>query len=83
MAQHIKHTSIHGDRWDLLAWQYYGDATRYAPIIDANRHVPVAPVLHAGIEISIPILGTETPSTHGAPGLPSWVQAAISAGDLG
>ena len=35
-AQFIVHTTKAGERWDLLAWRYYGDPTDYSPIIMAN-----------------------------------------------
>lgn len=60
-------TTRPGDRWDLIAFRMYGDATRYREIIDANRHLfatdPLAPiptVLAAGIELRIPILEDAT-----------------------
>ena len=54
--QFIVHTTTSGERWDLLAFQYYGDATEYSPIIMANPNVPIEPVFEAGISIAIPIL---------------------------
>lgn len=50
------HTTSAGDRWDLLAWKYYGDASKYEPIIAANPDVVIAPILPAGIRLLIPIL---------------------------
>ena len=55
-AQIITHISADGDRWDLLAWHYYGDPTIYSPIVMANPRIPIEPVLSAGIKIMIPVL---------------------------
>ena len=35
-AQFLTYITGDGDRWDLLAWRYYGDATQFGPIIMAN-----------------------------------------------
>jgi phage tail protein X len=63
MTRYIEETTKPGDRWDLIAWRMYGDATRYQPILDANRHLltgdplpAIAPVLPAGLTLRIPIL---------------------------
>jgi phage tail protein X len=41
----IPHVTRANDRWDLLAWHYYGDATQVNVIIMANPAVPIDPVL--------------------------------------
>lgn len=68
-GQFILHVIRAGERWDLLAWQYYGDPTEYSPIIMANPNVPIEPVFEAGIAISIPILQKSTVVTAD---LPPW-----------
>ena len=55
-GQFILHVTRAGERWDLLAWQYYGNPTEYSPIIMANPSVQIEPVFDAGIAISIPVL---------------------------
>jgi len=56
VGQYIHHITRTGERWDLLAWRYYGDATDYNPLIMANPGVPIEPVFEAGISIAVPIL---------------------------
>lgn len=68
-GQFILHVTRAGERWDLLAWQYYGDPTEYSPIIMANPNVPIEPVFEAGIAIAIPILQKSTVVTAD---LPPW-----------
>ncbi len=61
-AQFITHHTTAGERWDLLAWKYYGDPTLYAPIIAANWSrimaglLSVDAVFNAGVVIGVPIL---------------------------
>lgn len=54
--QLLKHISSNGDRWDLLAWNYYGDPTLFGPIVMANPNIPIEPVLAAGLTVVIPVL---------------------------
>ena len=56
-GQSLTHISSAGERWDLLAWNYYGDPTLYGLIVMANPDIPIEPVLEAGLTITIPVLG--------------------------
>ena len=71
-AQFITHVTSAGERWDLLAWRYYGDATLYSPIIMANPQIPVEPAFDAGLLIGIPILRVSEVQTND---LPPWKRA--------
>jgi phage tail protein X len=76
-GQFILHATKAGERWDLLAWQYYGDPTDYSPIIMANPNVAIEPVFDAGISIAVPILPKSSLITAS---LPPWKLAkAVSA----
>ncbi|WP_095128655.1 tail protein X [Pseudomonas sp. Irchel s3h14] len=66
----IAHVTTEGERWDQLAWRYYGDAHRYLPIVEANTHVPITAALPAGLTLAIPIL--EPVAT--AEDLPPWMR---------
>ena len=44
------------DRWDLIAYSFYADATLYEPIITANPDVPIIPILPSGLKLKIPII---------------------------
>lgn len=68
-AKSITHISSNGDRWDLLAWRYYGDPTKFAPIVMANPGIPIDPVLLGGLAIIIPVLQTTSAI---ATDLPPW-----------
>jgi len=68
-SQFISHITASGDRWDLLAWTYYGDASLYSPIIMANPSVPIEPAFESGLQIAIPILKVSQSLTAD---LPPW-----------
>jgi len=53
---HLRHITTEGERWDLLAWRYYGDAHGYERIIAANPAVPLYGVLPGGLELVIPVI---------------------------
>jgi len=67
--QSITHISLAGDRWDLLAWRYYGDASLYSQIIQANPAVQIDAVLSAGTTVAIPLLAKPAVAAHS---LPPW-----------
>jgi phage tail protein X len=58
------------DRWDLIAYRYYGDALRMEPLIAANPNIPIHRVLPSGLQILVPILAEQ--SSTGV--LPPWRQ---------
>lgn len=68
----IEHITIEGERWDQLAYRYYGDPGRVEPIIRANPDVAIVPILTSGIKLRIPVLAPTTSATTG--GLPPWKQ---------
>jgi len=45
-----------GDRWDLIAYEFYSDATLYESIITANPEVPIIPILPSGLKLKIPVI---------------------------
>lgn len=59
MTEFVEHLTIEGDRWDLIAWRYYGDPHLYEPIIAANPTVPIQPFLASGIRLRVPVLPDE------------------------
>ncbi|OLS63737.1 tail protein X [Pseudomonas putida] len=66
----IEHVTTEGERWDALAWRYYGDAHRYHPIVQANPHVPLDAALPAGLVLAIPMLEQQTATED----LPPWMR---------
>ena len=70
--QFIAHISSNGDRWDLLAWSYYGNPTLFGPIVMANPSIPIEPVLAAGLTVIISVLQQ---ASVVAADLPPWKRA--------
>lgn len=68
----IVHVTRAGERWDLLAWRYYGDASAYRPIIVANPDTAIEPVFEAAVVILVPVL--ERSASDDAD-LPPWRRA--------
>lgn len=69
--QYYEHITKEGDRWDLIAYQYYGDATMYEPIVRANfTTVGIKPILPSGIKLKVPVIDVKNiiPSEE----LPPW-----------
>ncbi|ARF49412.1 hypothetical protein DSJ_08740 [Pantoea stewartii subsp. stewartii DC283] len=60
----LEHVTRNGERWDSLAWQYYGDPLGYPRIIAANPHVAITPVLPSGLLLLIPVIEAEEASTE-------------------
>jgi phage tail protein X len=56
MQQFIPHITTAGERWDTIAWKYYGDATLFGPIIQTNPQIAIEAVFEAGLNIGVPIL---------------------------
>lgn len=65
MALHLEHSTLAGDRWDLLARVYYGDALQLLPLLQANPDHAHLLILPAGLTLTIPVLemATTAPST--------------------
>lgn len=70
--EYLEHVATEGDRWDSLAYKYYGDPYGYERIIVANPHVPIAPFIAAGTKVAIPLI--EPPAATATEDLPPWKQ---------
>jgi len=79
MIRYLDHETGPNERWDHLAYRYYGDANRTSPIIRANRNLfidtlgPIPTVLPVGLTLRIPILD---PEPIAAEALPPWKRGA-------
>lgn len=58
-----------GERWDDIAYAFYKNAERTAPLVESNPAYADVLVFGAGIALQIPILDQSLPST-----LPPWKQ---------
>lgn len=52
----IEHITTAGERWDTLAWRYYGDPYAYGRIIEANPALNIGTALPSGTMVLIPVM---------------------------
>jgi phage tail protein X len=67
MGDYVEYVTKDNDRWDAIADWAYHDPYGYEPIIAANPHAPIRPVLPAGIKLYIPVRAPQVASN-----LPPW-----------
>ncbi len=67
----IAHTIKEGERWDLIAYKYYGDIGEINRLINANPHLSFCEVLPTGETLLVPIIKVKESSTAD---LPPWMQ---------
>lgn len=70
-SKYIEHKAQAGERWDDLAYRYYGNCFQVNEIIDANPQIGISPFLPEGETIIIPILEETTKQTNNE-NLPIW-----------
>ncbi len=74
-ADYFEHRTVEGDRWDLLAYRYYGDQHKQTVLLEANRHLwrdqlgAPPPILPHGVTLKVPVIEAEAPN---AGSLPPW-----------
>jgi len=71
MSEFYTYITKDNDRWDLISYKYYNDATLYETIIKANPDVAITPILQDGIKLKIPVIETTEEITSD---LPPWMQ---------
>lgn len=73
--QYFEHITDHGERWDLIAYHFYGDAKLYHHIVRANPEISaqfdeiIPLVLAKGTKLRIPVLDLQPAA---AESLPIW-----------
>lgn len=67
----INYTTKQSERWDLLAWKFYGSVKAMNILIDANPTIPISNELAAGTQLIVPILDN-TSETVITTNLPPW-----------
>lgn len=56
MMTFIEHVTGAMERWDTLAYRFYGDGCAFQGIIDANPEIALDAVLPVGTLVRIPVL---------------------------
>ena len=74
MADTIIHLTTEGERWDIIAWRYYGSVNEAGRIMEANPGVPLVPILPSGVRLSIPVINAVTADETA--NLPPWCGGA-------
>ena len=72
MSAVIRHTTRSGERWDLLAHRYYGNAMLVDGLIAANPHLPLAEEFSDGLTVFVPVLEAKPQNTQAQ--LPPWLR---------
>ncbi|QIW15858.1 hypothetical protein A4G20_05685 [Pasteurellaceae bacterium RH1A] len=67
----ILHQIQEGDRWDNLAYHYYGDIGQMNRLLNANPHIPFCEILPQGETLKVPVLAVKTTDNSD---LPPWLQ---------
>ncbi|KUM02931.1 tail protein X [Chromobacterium subtsugae] len=68
--QQLIHTTSDGERWDQIAWRYYGDPYGYVRLLEANPAVAIQTRLPAGLRLAIPLI--EEDDAQPVEALPPW-----------
>lgn len=56
MIQSINYTTKQGERWDSLAWKFYGSVKAMNVLIENNPTIPLSTVLATGTQLIVPIV---------------------------
>lgn len=65
----LDHITTDGERWDSLAFKYYGNPLSYVGLVEANKSYAHLPNLMSGLRLRIPVL--DRPATR-RKSLPPW-----------
>ena len=52
----LRHLTREGERWDLIAWRYYGNPLEISRLIAANPHLPAAEQFAANLTVFVPLI---------------------------
>ena len=58
----LNYTTKEGDRWDQLAFRFYGSVKSIGILTDANPTVSLSPVIDFGTILIVPIIDNSTAS---------------------
>ena len=81
---YFEHKTKEGDRWDLLAYRYYGDQHKQTILLEANRHLFIDPlivppmILPSGMVLKIPVIDEIDIDESN---LPPWKRTKFTYGD--
>ena len=77
MTDYLEHNAVAGERWDTIAFKYYGDAKLMHHLLKANpdliRQGPPDLVFQASVSLRVPVLDR---TQADASTLPPWKRKA-------
>jgi phage tail protein X len=73
--EYYEYITQEGERWDTLAYRWYGNAFLLTVLLAVNPHVPIVPVLPAGTLVFIPKLNIEQRTDNSK--LPPWKRGVV------
>ena len=71
-SKYVEHKAQAGERWDDLAYKYYGNGFQVSGIIKANPDIAISPFLPENETIIIPIPEDDTNLLSNQDSLPVW-----------
>ena len=67
-----KYVTSQGETWDTISEDFYGTPYMVSNLIDCNPQYTGVLIFDAGVELSIPILDSQSPDT-----LPPWKRGTL------
>jgi len=70
MMEYLTHNTKDGDRWDLLAYEYYGNAFAIGFLLEANPDCASLPLLPSGLALKVLLIDAEVINPQESVGVP-------------
>ena len=68
----LQYTTRAGDRWDIIAHQFYGNALLIDGLIAANPHLPIAEQFVGNLTVFVPVL--QSKPVNNQEDMPPWMR---------
>ena len=72
MATVLQYTTRLGDRWDIIAHKFYGNALLIDALIAANPHLPIAEQFVDNLTVFVPVL--QAKPVNNQEDMPPWMR---------
>ena len=68
----LKYTTCAGDRWDIIAHKFYGNARLIDGLIAANPHLPICEQFESNLTVFVPVLDSKP--VNNQEDMPPWMR---------
>ena len=68
----LQYTTQLGDRWDIIAHQFYGNALLIDGLIAANPHLPICEQFEDNLTVFVPVLDSKP--VNAQEDMPPWMR---------